>query len=158
MACLCLRVPPGAKAGRATDSHPAWRDRIATMRAVLDSLSEQTGRARHATLRAAVVDPLAAAVLGQVPAASNPGEELAGRVVAAVRKHRPCLVYGDADSAIAVAAALSRRQPARPVGSSVLAVLDGAWRWRLSQPSRQHDDEVAALVVDYCRHDPSGAA
>jgi hypothetical protein len=86
------------------------------------------------------------------PAAVDAGE----RTAASLHQHRPGLTYRDADVAIEVAEALARRDPGPPSGATVLAVVDGAWRWRLAQPTRDEDALVAALVADYCRTTTSG--
>jgi hypothetical protein len=59
IACLSLRVPPGAKAAIASRTHPCWQDRIAAMREVLDALTHQTGQGRYRQQRENVIDPLA---------------------------------------------------------------------------------------------------
>jgi hypothetical protein len=151
IACLCLRVPDLGKASRWSKTHPSWLDRVGTMREVLDGLAGETGRERYRQQREMVVDPLAAVVLGSVPSGPPAGRQAAQRAVKTVLEHRPDLVYGDADAAINVTQRLEHRDQVVADSTSVSAVVDGAWRWRLLQPHRKADDEVAALAVDYCR-------
>ena len=151
IACLCLRVLRTAKAGTPTSTHPSWRDRIATMSEVLNALADASGKPRYRQQREAVIDPLAAAVLGSVPAVPPAGLQAAQRVVTAVWDHVPALVYHRADDAIEVMERLERRDPTAAADTAVSAVVDGAWRWRLSRLDRTEDDEVARLAVDYCR-------
>lgn len=149
LACLCLRVPDASGANRTTDTHPSWRDRVALMREVLDALSARSGKPRYRTLRRTQVDPVAGALLGEVPAADARLADLADQAVQTIDKHCPALVYAGADSAIEIEKSLTRRS-AVPSGVMPLAVLDGAWRWRLKHPG-DDPNSVAALVVAYCR-------
>ena len=150
VACLCLRVPvPGANQAR--DSHPAWTTRIALTRAVLDALSEEEGLPRYGVMRADVVDPIAEAVLDEVPAAAHAVLDAARRAVRDVRRHRPGLVHRSADVAIAVAKALDAQDPTPPPQATVTTIIDGAWRWRLARTHSTGDEAVAARVADYCR-------
>jgi len=121
------------------------------MRETLDVLADATGLERYRQQRESVVDPLTVAVLGFLPSVTAAGRQAAQRSVTAVRQHRPGMVYQDADIAIDVQGRLARRDPAVGSETSVSAVIDGAWRWRLSQGDRRADHEVAALAVDYCR-------
>jgi hypothetical protein len=121
------------------------------MRVVLDALTERTGRARYRSQRSALVDPLVEALLGQVPGTSPAAAEAGERTVATVIRHRRGLVYGEGDAAIQAAEGLARRDGQPPAGATVAAVLDGAWQWRLARTSNDEDDDVAGLVVTYCR-------
>lgn len=150
IACLCLRVPRGKDAASATPSHPSWRDRVGVMREVLDALTDQTSQGRYTEQRRTVVDLLAAKLFDDLPGPGGAGEEAARGTVKRVLQHCPDLVYRDADKAIEVAERLGRGQAEPPPGASVRAVLDGAWRWRLAQPSRTNDPVVGALAARYC--------
>jgi hypothetical protein len=121
------------------------------MRATLEALSEQTGLSRYHARLVSDVDPLAEALLGQIPSTPQAAVEVAERTVAAILRHRGRLVYREGDAAISEADAL-RRQPrpaAPPAGATVASIIDGAWQWRLTKTSNE-DDEVAALVVRHC--------
>ena len=156
IACLCLRVPVDGRGNRASETHPSWTDRVAATGLALDELSDRTGLARYRQQRSDLVDPLAAAVLGSVPVASPAAAQAAERTVAAVCRHRPGVVYRDADLGIDVADRLRQRKPGPPDGATIGSVLDGAWRWRLARAEPEGEDEVARLVVDYCRRICSG--
>jgi hypothetical protein len=149
VACLCLRVPRDAQ--RETATHPAWTMRIATSRAVLDTLSETTKLSRYSFGRQEVVDPLAAALLGTTPAVTPLAKQAAERTVACVAKHRDELIYRGADTAIAVRGRLSQRDPEPPPTATIAEIVDGAWRWRLARADIADDEQVAALVAGYCR-------
>lgn len=152
IACLCLRVPNSSNSGRASSTHPSWQERIATMRETLDALADATGLERYRQQRESVVDPLATAVLGSLPSLTAAGRQAAQRSVSAITQHRLGLVYQDADAAIDIHERLTRQDPAAPPGTSVPAVIDGAWRWRMSSHNdRDRDRQVAALAVEYCR-------
>lgn len=164
VACLCLRTPDAAEAGASDRTHPSWHDRVATMRATLDRLSERTGLGRYRRLRRTVVDPLVVSVLGAVPEPSDAALEAGERTADAVHDHRPGLVYADADRAIEVEDALRSRDGVPPPAVGVRSVLDGAWRWRL-QPdpasAGSAGDPTAEVTVEelalrYCR-DTAGA-
>lgn len=156
IACLCLRVPVDGRGTRASETHPSWADRVAAMGLVLDELSDTTGLTRYRQQRSDLLDPLAAEVLRSHPVASPAAAQVAERTVAGVSRHRPGLVYGDADRGIDVADWLRQRKPSPPPGATVVSVLDGAWRWRLAREGPE--DEVAGLVLDYCRQICSGGA
>jgi hypothetical protein len=151
VACLCLRVPSAQQASRSSATHPAWKDRMATMRVVLDALTQKTGRDRYRSQRSALVDPLVEALFDQVPPTSPAAAEAGERTVATILRHRKGLVYSGGDAAIQVAEGLKNRDGQPPAGATVVAVLDGAWRWRLVRTSGEEDDAVATLVVTYCR-------
>jgi hypothetical protein len=151
VACLCLRMPEEVAAARSSLTHPTWRNRVAVVRAALDTLSEVTGLPRYTRQRSADVDPLVKAVLGEVPPCPPAVLEAAAATVTTLVTHRPGLIYRDADSALAVTAALNSQEPFPPHGASVTAVVDGAWRWRLGSDSRAMDEKTATLVADYCR-------
>lgn len=154
IACLCLRVPDARGAARATDSHPSWCTRVALMREVLDALSVQTRKPRYRSIRETMIDPIVQALLGKVPAAGQREIELAERTVTTIAKHRPELIYTDGDVAITVAERLVDGA-APPAGATPLAVLDGAWRWRLDHLD-DNPDNVAGLVVRYCARASGG--
>ncbi len=154
LACLVLRVPGGVQASRPSASHPAWRDRVATMCETLDALSDVTGQARYRQQRADMIDPLALRVLGAVPAVSAGGEIAARGAAREVRAHRNGLVYTEADRAILVSELLATGQGSPPPGTSVRAVLDGAWRWRLAQPEADDADAVSR-ATRWCRPAPA---
>lgn len=150
LACLVLRVPGGIQATRPSESHPAWRDRIATMSETLDALSDDTGQARHRQQRESTLDPLARRVLGAVPAVSAGGEIAARGAAKALLGHRPGLVYAEADRAILVSELLAQDGGSPPSGTPVRAVLDGAWRWRLAHPG-EDDTDVVTRATTWCR-------
>ncbi len=151
VACLVLRVPGDAQASRASSSHPSWRDRVAVMRETLDALTDITGHARYQQQRETVVDPLACQVVGSHPAVAAAGELASRQAVKAVLKHRPDLVYRDADRAIQVSGQLSSKAERRlPEGASVRAIVDGAWRWRLSHPGDE-ETTIAGIATGWCR-------
>lgn len=156
IACLALRVPPGTAAGSPKDGHPAWSERIAVMCASLDCMTEKTGLARYSSQRSEVVEPLVREVLEPAPALTLAAEHAAGGTVAAIVRHRPGLLFRDADQGIAVASALRERRTAPPPGTTVTAVLDGAWRWMLRRTDTREDAEVSTLVAEYCRTISSG--
>jgi hypothetical protein len=151
IACLVLRVPPGADAGRASRTHPAWRDRIAMMRRVLDELTTCTGHARHRQQRESVIDPLVFSVLGSIPELPPASEVLAQQSVQRLHKHCPQLIYAEADLAILVADGLASQHPEPPEKATVRSVLHGAWRWRLAHAGPSDHASVAAAAVAYCR-------
>jgi hypothetical protein len=151
VACLCLRVPVGGRGTRASETHPSWADRVAAMCSVLDELSDTTGLARYRQQRSNLVDPLAEAVLARRPVASAAVAQAAQRTVSTVSRHRPGLVYRDADRGIDVAEHLTRRAAGPPEDATVASVLDGAWRWRLAGARPPDEDEAAGLVANYCR-------
>lgn len=148
IACLALRVPGDQGAAIPTDTHPSWIDRVATIRATLDELSAATGLARYRQQRADVVDPVALEVLGRVPTPGAGSELAAQRGVAAVIQHRPGLVYREADRAITVSECLTGGVTTLPPGTSVRAILDGAWRWRLTHPTAD-DAQIVRQVLDW---------
>lgn len=150
VACLTLRIPPGSEAWAARNKHPSWGERVATVRGCLDALTEKTGLARYSVQRKALVDPLAEAVLGRLPPVTAASEQAAAGTVNAVLRHRPGLVFGAADTGSSVAAALRARRPTPPAGATVVAVVDGAWKWRLTGADFDAERAVARLVADYC--------
>ncbi len=152
IACLILRVPGDAQSARATSSHPAWRDRVATMCETLDALSDETRQARHRNQRQGVVDPLADQLLPGTRVAVSAGGEVAARQACkAVCTHRPGLVYAAADRAIHASGLLAQdSEPDPPDDVSVRAVLDGAWRWRMAHPS-DDDTDVVTRATAWCR-------
>lgn len=151
VATLCLRVPQGEEVSLSTSTHPPWRDRVATMRAALDALSEQTERPRYAWQREHLVDPLAVTVLGRPPDASRACREAATGTVQVLHRHCPQLVYQDGDAAIGVKNRLERGEEKLLRDVSVAAILDGGWQWRLERATRGGDDAAEKLLVGYCR-------
>jgi hypothetical protein len=151
IACLVLRVPPGAEAARASRTHPAWPDRVATMRRVLDELTISTGQGRYRHQRETVIDPLVGCVLGRIPELPPAGEILAQESIQRLQKHCPQLIYAEADSAIRIASGLASQKPEPPEAATIRSVLDGAWRWRLAQSRSVDHASVAAAAVTYCR-------
>lgn len=149
IACLCLRVPSPTSSS-VSPTHPTWQERIATMRETLDVLSEITGLERYRVQRESVVDPLAIAVLGSLPSVTAAGRQAAQRTVTTIWRHRKDLVYQDADLGIDVEARLARQDATVAAGTSVTAVVDGAWRWRLARDDQHADPEREALAIDYC--------
>jgi hypothetical protein len=152
VACTCLRIPFLPLASKATETHPAWTDRIGVIRRVLDALSEQTGRYRYRSKREEVVDKLLADLLGDVPASTQVHQEIAERVVRAIHRHRPGLIYADADLDIQVADRLDRDDNTMPEGVTVRAIVAGSWRWRLAHRDRSRDEGIADRVVTYVRN------
>lgn len=151
VACLCLRTPHPARASISDSTHPSWNDRVATMRAVLDALTERTGLTRYRWMREELVDPLARRTLGMVPTVGDAAAEAGERTVRSLGDHRPDLVYRDeVQQAIGVAAALERGDPTPPAGANVRSVLDGAWRVRLGGEAAVHEDAIADLALRYC--------
>ena len=158
VACLCLRVPAPTAARVSSPTHPSWFDRVASMRATLDAMSDVTGWERYRQQRSAVIDPLAAQVLGEVPDPAPVAKQTAQLAVATIDSHRPTLVYRGADEAIRVRDGLAGNVSAPMPVTSVRAIVDGVWRWRLVQPDRQSDAAAAALALDYCGQLIAGAA
>lgn len=158
VACLCLRVPAPAAARASSPTHPSWYDRVAAMRAALNALSDVTGLERYRQQRVTVIDPLATQVLGEVPVPTSSVKQAAQLVVATITTHRPTLVYQGADEAIRVRDGLDGTVPVLPSLTSVRAIVDGVWRWRLAQSDRQSDNAAAALALDYCDQVITGAA
>jgi hypothetical protein len=156
VATLCLRVPEEPEASAASSTHPAWRDRVAIMRATLNALSERTEHPRYSWQRGHVVDPLAAAVLGQPPEPSSACRDAADKTVTQILAHRSELIYQDCELAIDVRNCLDRGEGKPPGGATVTAVLDGAWQWRREHPSRAEDDTITRLITRYCRETVKG--
>ncbi|MCS7477441.1 hypothetical protein ACFFQW_22105 [Umezawaea endophytica] len=157
IATLCLRTSDGGRASATTSTHPSWRDRVATMGAVLEALTAATGlhryRDAHLTTVRAVENSLFRTLCPPAPAAA----EAAERTVVSIVRHRPGLVYRDADAAIDVAHRLAQLDPEPPADASVLAVLDGVWRWRLAHIG-EDESAVADLALSYCRSIATGGA
>jgi hypothetical protein len=153
IACLCLRVPTAAERPNPARSatHPPWGRRIATMRAVLDEMSLQSGHARFRSQRETVIDPLTTTVLGTLDAPGDAECLIAESVVKAIRTHRANLVYGGADVAIALAERLASGSQEPVEAMTVATVIDAAWRWRLVHSCTDDVADVVATMVAWCR-------
>jgi hypothetical protein len=150
LACLCLRAPDGRTASTARGVHPSWRDRVATMCATLDALSDTLRRARFRLMRQTWIDPISTALFGEPPAPSAIAADVAQQTVETLRTHRPGLVYLGGDAAADTGTHLAGSDPHPPGSATVPAVLDAAWAWRIQHPG-EDEHPVAALALRYCR-------
>ncbi|MGW4210987.1 hypothetical protein ACWEIJ_23560 [Lentzea sp. NPDC004789] len=157
LACLCLRAPDGRTASTAQGVHPSWRERVATMCATLDALSETLGMPRFRMMRQSRIDPVSTALFGEPPAPTALAADVAQQTVETLCAHRPGLVYLSGDVAATVGTHLARADSCPPPGATLPAVLDAAWGWRMQHPG-EDERPVAALALRYCREIAPGGA
>lgn len=150
LACLCLRAPDGRTASAAQGVHPPWRERVATMCATLDALSETLHLPRFRMMRETWIDPISTTLFGGPPRPSAIAADVAQQTVETLCAHRPGLVYLSGDVAAATGTHLIRADPSPPGGATLPAVLDAAWRWRIQHPD-EDERPVAARALRYCR-------
>jgi hypothetical protein len=156
LACLALRIAPDRALNKSA-SHPPWNRRVEIMATTLEVVSKHTNRGGPAAIARDVIRPLWGSLTEIPPLESGQNvflHHLAEKIVRELLRHTHALLYDDANRAIALRDVLTTDGPPPKMleDTSVVTVLDAAWRWRRENWSASPEElsRVNDKVLDWC--------